>query len=157
MHCMITQPLNIVTDRMFSLIVFQIAFQIAFIHSFIHFYSFIRPLTCSVHARKLYLASLFRCFDEADYSPAQDLPYEPTRVHTPRDPIGEIPADQIHGDGRVCYYKNTLRNGLVIAALENRYDHMVRSNFVTVLIYVYSPLFIYLSVYFSWHRSSLKM
>ena len=82
------------------------------------------------------MASLFRCFDEADYSPAQDLPYEPTRVHTPRDPIGEIPANQIRGDGRVCYYKNTLRNGLVIAALENRYDHMVGKSSVNAFIWI---------------------
>ena len=79
----------------------------------------------SVHARKLYLASLFRCFDEADYSPAQDRPYEPTRLHTPREPMGEVAEEQMTGDGRVCTFKNTLRNGLVIAALEKRYDHMV--------------------------------
>lgn len=42
-------------------------------------------MTGRVHARKLYLASLFRCFDEADYSPAQDRPYEPVRLHVPRN------------------------------------------------------------------------
>ena len=134
MHYMTTQPLNIVTDRMFyHLKYYSFIHSFLFIHtnhSSLHIITFIDSLTRSVHARKLYLASLFRCFDEADYSPAQDLPYEPTRIHTPRDPIGEIPSNQIPGDGRVCYYKNTLRNGLVIAALENRYDHMVRKNSV---------------------------
>ena len=42
-------------------------------------------VTGRVHARKLYLASLFRCFDEADYSPAQDRPYEAVRMHVPRN------------------------------------------------------------------------
>ena len=78
-----------------------------------------------IHARKLYLASLFRCFDEADYSPAQDKPYPVVRVHEPREPVNEMPADDAVGDGRVCTLKNTLRNGIVIGALERRYDHMV--------------------------------
>lgn len=36
-----------------------------------------------------------------------------------------MPAEDAVGDGRVCTLKNTLRNGLVIGALEGRYDHMV--------------------------------
>ena len=139
---MIIQPLNIAIDRMFFIShsninqsfnhhIFLLNHPVLFILLFTYLSVYL--LISRVHARKLYLASLFRCFDEADYSPAQDLPYEPTRIHTPRDPIGEIPANQIHGDGRVCYYKNTLRNGLVIAALENRYDHMVRMISIHIL------------------------
>lgn len=82
-------------------------------------------MICSIHARKLYLASLFRCFDEADYSPAQDKPYPAVRVHEPREPVNEMPVESAVGDGRVCTLKNTLRNGIVIGALESRYDHMV--------------------------------
>ena len=33
--------------------------------------------------------------------------------------------DNTKHDGRTCTLKNTLRNGLVIGALENRYDHQV--------------------------------
>ena len=70
------------------------------------------------------MASLFRCFDEADYSPAQDKPYPVVRVHEPREPVNEMPAEDAVGDGRICTLKNTLRNGIVIGALERRYDHM---------------------------------
>ena len=33
--------------------------------------------------------------------------------------------DSAKQDGRTCTLKNTLRNGLVIGALESRYDHQV--------------------------------
>ena len=139
-------------------------------------------VTGRVHARKLYLASLFRCFDETDYSPAQDRPYEAVRLHVPRNvrervvgdgksvgegvsesgemkeagqsgetkqtsqsgetnqasQSGEMKQTSQNGemnptneattqqpDGRTCTLKNTLRNGLVIGALESRYDHQV--------------------------------
>ena len=47
------------------------------------------------------------------------------RVHEPREPVNEMPAEDAVGDGRICTLKNTLRNGIVIGALERRYDHMV--------------------------------
>ena len=163
---MIIQPLNIAIDRMFFIShsninhsfnhhIFLSNHPVLFILLFTYLSVYL--LISSVHARKLYLASLFRCFDEADYSPAQDLPYEPTRIHTPRDPIGEIPANQIHGDGRVCYYKNTLRNGLVIAALENRYDHMVRMISIHIFLVFHILTIIQLYSYISLYRSSLRM
>lgn len=123
MHCMIILPLNIATNRTYF--------------SLLH-----HCIIASVHARKLYLASLFRCFDEADYSPAQDRPYEPTRLHIPREPMGEVAEEQMTGDGRVCTFKNTLRNGLVIAALEKRYDHMVCVVFIIFIILILFFFFI---------------
>lgn len=57
--------------------------------------------------------------------PAQDKPYPVVRVHEPREPVNEMPAEDAVGDGRICTLKNTLRNGIVIGALERRYDHMV--------------------------------
>ena len=39
--------------------------------------------------------------------------------------MNEMPAEEAVGDGRVFTLKNTLRYGLVIGALEGRYDHMV--------------------------------
>ena len=77
----------------------------------------------SIHARKLYLASLFRVFDELD-AVSSDSNYEATRprhlnTQTPESVLeGEIPSQ--------CQFKNTLKNGIVVGALENRYDHFVR-------------------------------
>lgn len=79
----------------------------------------------SIHARKLYLASLFRVFDELDAvaSDSSEVHYEATRpchlnTQTPDAVLeGEIPSQ--------CQFKNTLKNGIVVGALENRYDHFV--------------------------------
>lgn len=77
----------------------------------------------SIHARKLYLASLFRVFDELD-AVSSDSNYEATRprhlnTQTPESVLeGEIPSQ--------CQFKNTLKNGIVVGALESRYDHFVR-------------------------------
>lgn len=80
----------------------------------------------SIHARKLYLPSLFRVFDEADWMQERaldDFPQQraaqlhrevpPLQPETPMPPTPHIA------------FQNTLRNGVVIGAVENRYDHFV--------------------------------
>lgn len=76
-----------------------------------------------MHARKLYLASLFRVFDEQDYLPSQDPVFDfarPSHFHT------EVPADTVEEPiAPRCHFKNVLRNGIVVGAVESRYDHFV--------------------------------
>ena len=95
----------------------------------------------SIHARKLYLPSLFRVFDEADWmqerasnalnasetsdssDPSEAFPQQRVaQLHR------EVPAFQpesgVAGTARLRF-QHTLRNGVVIGAVENRYDHFV--------------------------------
>ena len=64
-------------------------------------------------------------FDEQDYLPSQDPVYDfarPSHFHTqvPEETVEEpIPSQ--------CHFKNVLRNGIVIGAVENRYDHFVEA------------------------------
>lgn len=98
----------------------------------------------SIHARKLYLPSLFRVFDEADWmqerasnasnasetSDSSD-PSDPSEAF-PQQRVAqlhrEVPAFQpesgVAGTARLRF-QHTLRNGVVIGAVENRYDHFV--------------------------------
>lgn len=80
----------------------------------------------SIHARKLYLASLFRMFDEADYDPSLDKPYEEIRRKKNSKVLVETEEGDPTKDTRVCTYKNVLKNGIVVGACESRYDHFVR-------------------------------
>ena len=104
----------------------------------------------SIHARKLYLPSLFRVFDEADWmqerasnasnasnaSEASETsdsldPSDPSEAF-PQQRVAqlhrEVPAFQpesgVAGTARLRF-QHTLRNGVVIGAVENRYDHFV--------------------------------
>lgn len=110
----------------------------------------------SIHARKLYLPSLFRVFDEADWMQERALnasnasnasdslnaseasetsdsldPSDPSEAF-PQQRVAqlhrEVPAFQpesgVAGTARLRF-QHTLRNGVVIGAVENRYDHFV--------------------------------
>lgn len=62
-------------------------------------------------------------FDEQDYLPSQDPVFDfarPSHFHTqvPTETVEEPVAPQ-------CHFKNVLRNGIVVGAVENRYDHFV--------------------------------
>lgn len=100
--CMTTLPLNTAISRMFG------------VHAIIR-----------IHARKLYLASLFRMFDEADYHPSQDPVYEEIRSKKTNKVLVEK-EEEGSQDTTVCKYKNVLKNGIVVGACEGRYDHFVR-------------------------------
>lgn len=98
----------------------------------------------SIHARKLYLPSLFRVFDEADWMQERALnasnASEASETSDSLDPSEafpqqrvaqlhrEVPAFQpesgVAGTARLRF-QHTLRNGVVIGAVENRYDHFV--------------------------------
>ena len=85
-------------------------------------------------------------FDELD-AVENETVYEPTRprhlhTKTPDAVVGETPdavvgetPDTVMGETpnavmretpSRCQFKNTLQNGIVVGALENRYDHFVR-------------------------------
>lgn len=96
------------------------------------------PLHRSIHARKLYLPSLFRVFDEADWmqerAPDASDASEASEASEafPQQRVAqlhrEVPAFQpesaVAGTARLRF-QHTLRNGVVIGAVENRYDHFV--------------------------------
>ena len=81
-------------------------------------------LLCRIHARKLYLASLFRMFDESDWmeDKSGDVFPEQRVSHLHR----EVPPmdDESCSVGKL-QFQNVLENGVVIGAVENRYDHYV--------------------------------
>ncbi|CBK20532.2 uncharacterized protein [Blastocystis hominis] len=93
----------------------------------LHDYSLFEYQNRPIHARKLYLPSLFRVFDEADWMQERaldDFPQQraaqlhrevpPLQPETPMPPTPHIA------------FQNTLRNGVVIGAVENRYDHFIK-------------------------------
>lgn len=86
--------------------------------------SCIGVFSCRIHARKLYVASLFRMFDESDWMEDRsgDVFPEQRVSHLHR----EVPPME----GESCsvgklQFQNVLENGVVIGAVENRYDHYV--------------------------------
>ena len=80
--------------------------------------------SCRIHARKLYLASLFRMFDESDWLEDKrgDVFPEPRVSHLHRE---VPPMEAESGGGGKLQFQNVLQNGVVIGAVENRYDHFV--------------------------------
>ena len=64
-------------------------------------------------------------FDEADYDPALDKPYEEIRRKKNSKVLVETEEGDPTKDTRVFTYKNVLKNGIVVGACESRYDHFV--------------------------------
>ena len=81
-------------------------------------------LLCRIHARKLYLASLFRMFDESDWMEDKSGDVFPeqrvSRLHREVPPM----ESESCSVGKLKF-QNVLENGVVIGAVENRYDHYV--------------------------------
>ena len=89
-----------------------------------------------VHARQLYLADQFRMFDESDFIPPKEVVYNEVRESRKRTTLEtanelaqecsqECSQDLMNADATLCKYKNVLKNGIVVAACESRYDHFV--------------------------------
>lgn len=93
-------------------------------------------ITGRVHARQLYLADQFRMFDESDFIPPKEVVYNEVRESRKRtaletvselaqEPSQEPSQELVNADATLCKYKNVLKNGIVVAACESRYDHFV--------------------------------
>ena len=64
-------------------------------------------------------------FDEADYDSSKDQAYPSIREKRKETTLPEFIEEETPLDGLTCHYKNVLKNGIVVGACEEHYDHFV--------------------------------
>ena len=64
-------------------------------------------------------------FDEADYDSSKDQAYPSIREKRKEKTLPDFIEEDDPLDGLTCHYKNVLKNGIVVGACEEHYDHFV--------------------------------